>query len=499
MWPNKTSHLTADRSLSLSERCVNSTCSTASELSGFLVSGWWTRRSAKKMKAQTIVLAATLLIHAWISPAHSQTIQGSTEGVFLNPDGADGAVVSGTETSQIVWGTPNNADTTASSLTYQGLPFQMNLDERRAIGLVTYKNGRTVSGTTIESVDVSITFDLTLPSGQQLIHPFTLGIDTTPNTSNEEANSDSLRLLTPYSGLEIADGGEIYAIRLFFGQVGLNAVGEPEQVILLEDAEVTVPLDAIACTTIPLDNTSSALIFEDVSGEQDLVLTGEGTNEIATGTPSGASGAASVYTVLPASINTPRTEIPFVAGTLRYFNGTVTTGTSADRATLRIDLGGQLGEFDFPLQFITTTNNSNARESADIIQVSNPIASRVVNIAGIPHTARLAFSNPTTGGFTNVSEFAVEESQSAEAEIVVVVTRFLPQDRPFALSISKLTDNRVLLSWPSQIGTTYQLESSTGLQVFSPLGESITASNTSTLVTRDISKSKDFYRVRRLP
>jgi hypothetical protein len=46
----KTSHRTADRDLSLCERCVAWRRSTASELSGFLVSGWWILNVVRRAK-----------------------------------------------------------------------------------------------------------------------------------------------------------------------------------------------------------------------------------------------------------------------------------------------------------------------------------------------------------------------------------------------------------------------------------------------------------------
>ena len=453
----------------------------------------------RPMKLPNLALAFTGVVFASAPLAQAQVVEGTTSGVFLNPDGPDGFVADGVATSQLTWGTASGSGATANSLSYQGSSFQMPLDQRQPVGLITYTNGRTTSGTNIDSVDVSIAFTLTLPSGEELLQPFTLGIDTTSNNSSEVASSDSLRLLTPYSGLEIVDGDEVYAIRLFFGEVGANAVGESEQVILLEDATTTVPLDAIACETILLDETSSVLTFEAVRGGSGLVVDGEGTSEITTGTPSGSSGAASVYTVLPQTGSEPRTEIPFVAGTLRYFNGSVATGSAAEGVSLSVDLGAQLGAFDFPLQFITTTNNSNARESADIILIENPIASRLVEIEGVLHTARLAFSNPTTGGFTNVSRFAVEESQSAEAEIVVVITRFITEELPFCLTVTRLAGEELLLSWPSEVGATYQLKSSFDLQEFLDSGDEIIADNTSTLVTRSLSSEQQFYRVIRVP
>ena len=447
------------------------------------------------MSTSLTVVAAKL---CFSSLCYCQIIAGSTSGIFVNPDGPDASVVSGEGTPAIEWGTPNNNETTSNGLSFEGLTFEATLDERIEVALLTYRNGRTLDGSAIEALDVAIDLDLTLPSGQQITQPFSLGIDSTSNTSNEEASSDSLRLLTPYSGSGIIDQGEVYVFRLFFGEVGEPAVGEAEQVILLEDNQVQIPIEAIACNTIPVSVASSSIIFDDVSGVAGLAATGEGTSELITGTPSGASGAASVYSAIPQEVSGARTELPFVVGRLQYFNGTAATGSSAENATLSVNLGSSLGVFEFALEFILTSNNTNARESADIIELSNPIAPRIVSINDVEHVARLSFTNPSTGGFTNVSRFAVEESQTAEADILIVLTRFLPESRPLEISVSNTNDGSLLLSWPTEVGVSYQLESSSNLDGFPTLEAEITAANTSAVVIRNPVELRRFYRVRRI-
>ena len=150
--------------------------------------------------------------------------------------------------------------------------------------------------------------------------------------------------------------------------------------------------------TLSLNVGANSITFENVVGPSGLVVSGEGSNNLISG-----SGTSSVYSTTAGGVQSVRTEIPFGVGSLSYFNGSTQIGSNAESATLQFDLGTTIGTLNFNLDFLVTTNTSDVRDSADIIEVSMPISSNVFNISGIPHVGRLSLSNPSTGGFTNVS------------------------------------------------------------------------------------------------
>ncbi|MDA7657149.1 choice-of-anchor K domain-containing protein [Verrucomicrobia bacterium] len=86
--------------------------------------------------------------------------------------------------------------------------------------------------------------------------------------------------------------------------------------------------------------------------------------------------------------------------------------------------------FEFPLNIITTTNNSNREESADIVEIGVPFSERRIVIDGVEFGLRLMFGNTTEEGFSEVDRFFVFEDGTATADLRGVITRFLPQAEP---------------------------------------------------------------------
>ena len=69
--------------------------------------------------------------------------------------------------------------------------------------------------------------------------------------------------------------------------------------------------------------------------------------------------------------------------------------------------------FEFPLNIITTTNNSNREESADIVEIGVPFSERRIVIDGVEFGLRLMFGNTTEEGFSEVDRFFVFEDGTA--------------------------------------------------------------------------------------
>ncbi len=432
------------------------------------------------------LITASLLL-----AAASILAETRSTGIFRHPIGPATAVISGIDTDEIEWGTPFQASALPNRLSFTGKTFSLPINQRRSIGTLTYQNGISELGSVIDCIET----ELTLAGTDSLTAQFILEIDTTSNDSDAEASSDSLRLLTPYSSTPLIRDTKAYGIRLFFGEVQGATFAETEQVILLENALTEIPLEAVVCESLPIPSTTTAFQFGAITGGDDLLVEGENTPTIKTGRPSGNQGSATEYEVISQKLSDVGTEIPFVVGTMRFHNGTVTTGTAAEATTLRFDLSQGIGSLAFPLRFTSTPNSRDAKASADIVELLDSSSSEI-KFAGLPHVARLHFANPSPGGFTKVSTFSVQEGVTAEANLVLVISRFIAETPPLKLSISSIESSNILLSWPSIIGLTYQLESSKDMITFDPNGDSVEASNTATLIQRPRTLGSVFFRLR---
>ena len=86
---------------------------------------------------------------------------------------------------------------------------------------------------------------------------------------------------------------------------------------------------------------------------------------------------------------------------------------------------------------------------------------------------------------------------TAMADVSLVFTRFLPEAPELELCISPTDFGDFLLSWPSEVGATYQLQSSDLETDFETDGPSIIATNSTTLVRRPL-EGANFFRVTRV-
>jgi hypothetical protein len=115
----------------------------------------------------------------------------------------------------------------------------------------------------------------------------------------------------------------------------------------------------------------------------------------------------------------------FSIGTLTYHNGTIASGTGSSGVrldtTVRLTAPVAAGPTTFPAQLalINTPNSADPVSSADIVNLPGTLPPVVVTTAGgLPISVEpVAFGNPSTGGFTRVSNFFVLEGASASAQL----------------------------------------------------------------------------------
>lgn len=434
------------------------------------------------------------------SPAQTPLFEGRSQGVFEVEDAPPTAVVEGQGTDAISWGRAVDATTSASRLAFQGHAFRLGIDGPTTLGFFQIHNGRTTEGSTVDALNARLTLTFFTPRAATLEHLLALEVDTTENFSDGKASADRISLLNPYARTALSHQGEFYGLRLQLGRATAHAVTETEQLFLLEDASTTIPLEAVVCRALPTESREPQFSFEKIAGGDELVVSGNGSPEIVSGQSSDPSAASpSRYELLPPTTVPPpeiRTEMSFVVGTMRFFNGSVRSETAAETAVIRMQWGPNESHFDFPIQFITTPNHGSARASADSVLLTAPVSSQTLTVHGIPHVARIAWANPSPGGYTSPVAFAVEEGVSAEADLVLIFTRFTLPRRPFRLHVSTPSDRGLLFSWPSHPGNVYQLESSTTLEDFLADGDPLTASHSTTLVSRTLpAQEARYYRV----
>ncbi|MCB1090464.1 MAG: choice-of-anchor K domain-containing protein, partial [Verrucomicrobiae bacterium] len=113
----------------------------------------------------------------------------------------------------------------------------------------------------------------------------------------------------------------------------------------------------------------------------------------------------------------------FQIGALSYFNGTIRSGTGADRIDLTIQLDLTINgilfrpDFTFSFDLINTVNTSDAWASADYVRIVDPLASQSLVVNDYEYQFEIEFGRSTSDGFAIFDEFHVLENAAASAEI----------------------------------------------------------------------------------
>ncbi len=114
----------------------------------------------------------------------------------------------------------------------------------------------------------------------------------------------------------------------------------------------------------------------------------------------------------------------FNIGSLSYFNGTIKSGTGADKVDLAIYLNLTTGQnsyrpyFEFTFDLINSPNTgSDPWAAADYVRLSDPRASRTMVIDDSEYEFRVEFGETTVDGFADFDEFFVLENKDASVNI----------------------------------------------------------------------------------
>ena len=113
----------------------------------------------------------------------------------------------------------------------------------------------------------------------------------------------------------------------------------------------------------------------------------------------------------------------FLLGTIDYYNGTIQSGSGADRVGLSVDLtfngGEQQIEFNYELDLISTRNlgHQTDEQNADYVKLGNLYSDVPVRLGGRAYDLILEFGDSTRGGFSSIDEFHVIEDRSASGQL----------------------------------------------------------------------------------
>lgn len=163
----------------------------------------------KKIYSLVAVPIAMLLFSANLQ---AQAIIGSSSGTFVNPSGPPGMQVSGVGTSNFTWGTGSPFSSPPSSLSFAGTPFSTSVDTVFSFGTLSYYNGIILLGTEATGVDLSAQLALTTPSGINQSFTYNLGLITTPNVGDANANADIVQFQTTFPSSSFTAGGVNYTL-----------------------------------------------------------------------------------------------------------------------------------------------------------------------------------------------------------------------------------------------------------------------------------------------
>jgi hypothetical protein len=153
-------------------------------------------------------------------PAIAQ-VAGSATGVFENPAPV-GATTTGVGTNDFTYGTPIGLPLT--ELVFNGSSFSGTIGTPFMVGTLFFTNGAINLGSEATSVDLSLSTAFTQPGSLPTVtSTFTLGLVTTPNTSDPLASADYVNLPTSFVPTVFNIGGTDYTVELTGFQ---NVVGD---------------------------------------------------------------------------------------------------------------------------------------------------------------------------------------------------------------------------------------------------------------------------------
>ncbi|MEN9867220.1 MAG: hypothetical protein RL748_2810 [Pseudomonadota bacterium] len=145
--------------------------------------------------------------------AHAADVIGTSSAVFTNPQPLN-TTFSGVNTNSFTWGNPGNFGVGANNLTFTGSNFDVNLNTPFKLGTLSYFNGTTSAGSNASSLDFKTQLNFTQPGIPAVFSTFTLGLNSTANTSDPVASADFVNFNSLTSSSRFVIGDITYTIKI---------------------------------------------------------------------------------------------------------------------------------------------------------------------------------------------------------------------------------------------------------------------------------------------
>ncbi len=163
-------------------------------------------------KIYLLTLAFSIGLGFFSPNLHALPILGSSSGVFTNPSGPSGMLVSGVGTSSFAWGNAVPFGSAPSRLTFAGNIFNTQTGSVFSFGALSYFNGTIAGGTQADGVDLDVQLALTAPSGINQNFTYNLGLINTVNTGDPNASADIVQFQTIFPTSSFMTGGVNYTL-----------------------------------------------------------------------------------------------------------------------------------------------------------------------------------------------------------------------------------------------------------------------------------------------
>lgn len=201
---------------------------------------------------------ALMVLFMFSTNLHALAIVGSSSGVFINPGGPSGMVVTGVGTSNFTWG----VGSPPSSLSFGVTAVNTETETVFSFGTLTYFNGTITSGTQADNVDLDVLFSLTTPAGVNQNFIYTLGLINTPNTGTANQNADIVQFQTTFPSSSFTAGGEHFTLEfLGVGTITGSGFSTINQFFVLEGASASAQLLGRVTATNPIPEPSTLILL----------------------------------------------------------------------------------------------------------------------------------------------------------------------------------------------------------------------------------------------
>jgi hypothetical protein len=177
-----------------------------------------------KFTMRSFLWVAILSMALLAGQAQAITFTGSAAGIFGTPTPAGGGVVySGVGTNVFHTGSPTSMFEQDNRYRVDGLGFAADEGTAFALANLSYRNGRTWAGTSVDSVPMELTLSFTNPVIPDEAFTYTFEFNFTPNTPGDV--DDILTIQDGVTDTVISYGGNDYTLELLgFSQDGGNSI-----------------------------------------------------------------------------------------------------------------------------------------------------------------------------------------------------------------------------------------------------------------------------------